>query len=116
LRGRGRRSRLEFHFTERREDVDAKGSVTGRADCRHRTAFYGISTCVWCKKTRRLLEELGVPFEYVYVDLASDEDREAALAELTRFGRGESFPTLVIDDSRCIVGFKPEEIREALQG
>jgi glutaredoxin-like protein NrdH len=26
-----------------------------------------------------------------------------------------SFPTIVIDDKKCIVGFKEDEIREAVQ-
>jgi len=57
---------------------------------------------------------LGAEFDYVYVDLVEGKDREAVLAELTRLGRGETFPTLVIDGSDCIVGFKPDEIRRAL--
>jgi hypothetical protein len=42
------------------------------------------------------------------------KDREAVLVELSRLGRGETFPTLVIDGADCIVGFKPDEIRRAL--
>jgi glutaredoxin len=94
--------------------VEAIGRVPGRAVGAHRTKFYGLSTCVWCRKARQLLEELGAEFDYVYVDLVEGKDREAALAELARLGRGETFPTLVIDGADCIVGFKPDEIRRAL--
>ncbi len=31
--------------------------------------LYAISTCVWCKKTRRLLDEFGIAYNYEYVDL-----------------------------------------------
>jgi glutaredoxin len=94
--------------------VEAIGRVPGRAVGAHRTKFYGLSTCVWCRRARQLLEELGAEFDYVYVDLVEGKDREAALAELARLGRGETFPTLVIDGADCIVGFKPDEIRRAL--
>jgi hypothetical protein len=32
-----------------------------------------------------------------------------------RFNPSTSFPTLVIGDSKCIVGFREKEIKEALQ-
>jgi glutaredoxin-like protein NrdH len=94
--------------------VEAIGRVPGRGVGSHRTKFYGLSTCVWCKKTRQLLEELGAEFDFVYVDLVEGDDLKAVLAELARLGRGETFPTLVIDGADCIVGFKPDEIRRAL--
>ncbi|MEW5825469.1 MAG: glutaredoxin family protein [Candidatus Bipolaricaulota bacterium] len=94
--------------------MDARGSVAGREPGKHRTMFYGLSTCVWCRKTRQLLEELGVPFDFVYVDLLNDDARRDAVAELQRLGRDERFPTLVIDGATCIVGFQPEDIRRAL--
>jgi glutaredoxin len=94
--------------------VEAIGRVPGRVVGSHRTKFYGLSTCVWCRKARQLLEELGAEFDFVYVDLVEGEDREAVLAELARLGRGETFPMVVIDGADCIVGFKPDEIRRAL--
>ncbi|MDD5265133.1 MAG: glutaredoxin family protein [Candidatus Bipolaricaulis sp.] len=94
--------------------MEARGSVSGRVACSHRTRFYGLSTCVWCRKARQLLEELGVPFEYVYVDLLTGQERDSVVGELTRLGLGETFPTLVIDGRTCIVGFKPDEIRRTL--
>ncbi len=95
--------------------MEARGRVPGRLPVRHRASFYGLSTCVWCRKARRLLEEMGVPFEFTYVDLLDGDERESALAELSSFGRGETFPTLVIDDTSCVIGFKPDEIRRALE-
>ncbi|MFQ5905703.1 MAG: glutaredoxin family protein [bacterium] len=31
--------------------------------------LYALSTCGWCRKTKRLLEKLRVEYDYVYVDL-----------------------------------------------
>jgi len=92
--------------------MEARGSVPGRGD-RPKIRFYGLSTCVWCRKTRRLLEDEGVPFDYVYVDLLDDDEREEVMAEIRRWNPSGSFPTLVLK-SRCIVGYHPEEIKEAL--
>src|SRR4030042_5339749 len=30
--------------------------------------MYGLSTCVWCKRTKKLLTDLGVEYDYVFVD------------------------------------------------
>ena len=75
--------------------------------------LYALSTCGWCRKTKELLNELGVEYEYIYVDLLEDEDEDTAMEEVKKWNPGRSFPTLVIDD-KCIVGFKEDEIREAL--
>lgn len=93
--------------------MEAKGRVAEDKG-QPRVAFYGLSTCGWCKKTRALLEELGVPFEYAYVDLLTGAELDRAMAEVRRHSRGEGYPTLVIDGSQCIVGFKPDEIKRAL--
>ena len=76
--------------------------------------LYALSTCVWCKKTRALLEDLGVEFDYVYVDLLSGDDEAVAEKEIMKHNPDGAMPTLVINDEKCIVGFKESEIRETL--
>lgn len=77
--------------------------------------LFALSTCVWCKKTKRLLNELGVEYHYIDVDLLEGEKREEVEKEIKRWNPACSFPTLVVDDRRCIVGYKDDEIREALE-
>lgn len=77
--------------------------------------LYALSTCVWCKKTKRLLNELGVEYHYIDVDLLNAAEREAVEKEVRRWNPACSFPTLVIDEQRCIIGYRDEEIREALE-
>ncbi len=93
---------------------EPKGVVEG-AKSEHIVRFYGISTCVWCKKTRQFLEDNNIAFEFVYIDLLDGEDKEAVRAVVREWNPRESFPTVVIDDASCIVGFRPEEIKEALE-
>lgn len=74
--------------------------------------LYALSTCVWCRKTKRLLNELGVDYEYVDVDLLDRRDRDKINKEVLQWNPSGSYPTMVIDDARCIVGYDPEKIRE----
>ena len=77
--------------------------------------LYALSTCGWCRKTRELLEELGVEYSYVYVDmLPPGEEKDQARKEVLKWNDHQSFPTIVIDNERAIVGYAADEIREAL--
>ena len=78
--------------------------------------LYAISTCVWCKKTKRLLNQLGVKYDYIFVDLLEGGDRKNVEKEVEKYNPRCSFPTLVINESDCIVGYKEDQIREALGG
>ena len=91
---------------------EARGSIAGSHD-EHKTVFYGLSTCIWCKRTRRFLESQGVKFDYVYVDLLRGQEREEVVEQVRRWNPAVSFPTVVIDD-KCVVGYKPEKLKEAL--
>jgi len=77
--------------------------------------LYALSTCVWCKKTKALLNELGVAYRYVDVDLVPAAEQGEVLAQVARWNPQRNFPTLVINQARTIVGFKPDEIKEALE-
>lgn len=74
-----------------------------------------LSTCVWCKKMKNLLNKLGVSYEYEDIDLLEGRDRERAMEEFEKWNPGGGFPLLIIDDKKCIKGFNEEEIREALK-
>ena len=80
----------------------------------HRVVLFALSTCVWCRRTRQFLEDHNISFDYVYVDLLEAQERESAKNIVQRWNSRVSFPTLVIDDEDCVVGFKPEKIRDAL--
>lgn len=90
-----------------------KGNHISGVD-RGKVVMYGLSTCVWCKKTKKLLTDLGVDFEYVYVDRLEGDEEDDAVEKLRRFNPSVSFPTTIINDEKAIVGFKEKEIRESL--
>lgn len=76
--------------------------------------LFAISTCVWCKRTKRLLESLGVSYNYVFVDLLDRTTRDEVEEEVRKWNPRVSFPTMVINGEKAIVGFQEEEIKEAL--
>jgi glutaredoxin len=84
--------------------------------CKHSVQIFTLSTCGWCRKTKQLLNELDVAYEYVDVDLLSDEELDAVREEQRKHNPRGSFPTMVIDGGKqVIVGYKEEQIREALE-
>ncbi len=76
--------------------------------------LFALSTCVWCKKTKKLLDKLDVAYDFVYVDLLSGEKRDEVMDEVEKWNPRCSFPTIVIND-QAIAGFKEDQIKEKLQ-
>jgi len=80
-----------------------------------KVTLYALSTCIWCKKTKALLGELGVAYDYEFVDLLEGKERVDVMDKVRHWNPTTSFPTLVVN-GKCIVGFREDEIREALKG
>ena len=77
--------------------------------------LYALSTCGWCKKTRMLLEEMEVEYDYIYVDLLEGDERQEIIEQVKEWNPKLSFPTLVIKNEECIVGFNEDKVRENLE-
>ena len=76
--------------------------------------LYALSTCGWCAKTRQLLGDLGVAYDYEYIDELKGEEKATAVKKVEKWNPSTSFPTLVIKDKKCIIGFREDDIRKAL--
>jgi glutaredoxin-like protein NrdH len=74
---------------------------------------YTLSSCSHCKATKRFLDECSVRYEFTDVDLLEGEERTAILEDVRKFNPRCSFPTIIIGD-KVIIGFKENEIKEAL--
>ncbi len=75
--------------------------------------IFSLSTCSHCKSTKRLLDDCTVKYEFVDVDMLEGEERKAIIEDVKKFNPKCSFPTIIIGD-KVIVGYKEEEIKEAL--
>jgi len=81
---------------------------------RGKITLYALSTCGWCEKTKNFLDELGVEYSYVYVDLLEGEEQESVINEVQRWNPHCSFPTMVINKEVCIVGYDKQKIKKAV--
>jgi glutaredoxin-like protein NrdH len=79
-----------------------------------KVVLYALSTCGWCKKTRMLIEDLDVKYDYIYVDLLEGDERQEIIEQIKKWNPQLSFPTLVLNDEESIVGFNEDKVRESL--
>ncbi len=75
--------------------------------------LYALSTCIHCKNTKKFLDDNKIDYDFVYVDKLSGDEREKAIEEVKKHNPRASFPTIVIDGEKIIVGLKEDEILEA---
>jgi glutaredoxin len=78
----------------------------------HSVLLYTLSTCGWCRKTKALLKELGVAYDYVDVDLQEGANKDLVREEVLKWNPASSFPTVVVDGKDSFVGFQEDRIRE----
>ncbi len=75
--------------------------------------LYALSTCIHCRNTKQLLDECGVTYQCVDVDKLEGDERRQIIEEIKKENPKCSFPMLIVGD-KIIIGFRAEEIREAL--
>lgn len=74
---------------------------------------YTLSTCSHCKSTKQLLNDCEVEYDVTDVDLLNKEERDAIIKDIKKLNPKCSFPTIIIG-SKTIVGYREDEIMEAL--
>ena len=76
--------------------------------------LYALSTCIWCRKTRRLLDSLGVKYNLIEMDRLTPAEQRDAEDEVMRWNKACSYPIVVVRAERAILGYKEDEIRKLL--
>ena len=82
---------------------------------KHKVTVFALSTCVWCKLTKEFLNENGVEYEFVDVDLLNEEDKSKVHETIANKGGMLSYPTIIVDDNTLITGFRKDKLKEALE-
>ncbi len=80
----------------------------------HKVTVYALSTCVWCKMTKQFLNDNGIAYEFVDVDLLNNGDKEKAHQAIVSKGGPLSYPTTIVDDKTVITGFRKDQLKEVL--
>ncbi len=81
---------------------------------------YALSTCPYCKMTKKFMDENGVAYDHVDVDLlegTTDDPstpKGEAVAKVRELSGGASFPVIVLDDGEVIVGYQKVKLAEKL--
>jgi glutaredoxin len=81
----------------------------------HKVVVYALSTCVWCKMTKQFLEDNKVEYEYIFVDLCEEKEKEQVRQHIIDKGGSLSYPTVIIDDTTLITGFRKDKLKESLK-
>ncbi|HKK32829.1 MAG TPA: glutaredoxin family protein [Desulfomicrobiaceae bacterium] len=76
--------------------------------------LYALSTCIHCKNAKEFLEKCGVEYDCVYVDELQGDERQKMVEEIKKINPKLSFPTVIVNGT-IIVGFKKDQITEALK-
>jgi len=84
------------------------------ANKKHKVLLYALSTCAWCRLTKKYLSENKVEYEYIDVDLCNQRDRETIRNDIVKLGGEPIYPTIIIDDKIVITGFRKDKLSEAL--
>jgi len=78
--------------------------------------IFTLSTCMWCKKCKRFLEEKNVKYKYIDVDRIDPKDKAKIIEYLrSNYGSRVSYPFFICDKGH-VVGYDPNKYMELLKG
>lgn len=77
--------------------------------------FLGLSTCGFCKRARKYLDEQGWTYHFVDIDKLEREERIALKQDVkSRIAPDLLYPFLIINDSEFVKGFKKDQWEDKL--
>ncbi|HMK47268.1 MAG TPA: glutaredoxin family protein [Methanocella sp.] len=76
--------------------------------------MYTLSTCPWCRKTKKFFSDRNIQFEFVDYDLASNDVQEKISSEMMKHTGHISFPFVRIGDN-VVIGFNPDRFEQLLK-
>ncbi|MHA1256361.1 MAG: glutaredoxin family protein [Promethearchaeota archaeon] len=92
-------------------DKYAQG-VEGKKD--NNVTLVTLSTCMWCKKCKRFLQDKDMKYQYVDVDKIPPEDKVKILNYLKENYQSRiSYPFLICDNGH-VVGYDPKKYEELM--
>ena len=74
--------------------------------------MYTLSTCPWCRKTKKFFTDRNIPYQFTDYDLADEATQDKIMRELDAHG-ANGFPFVRIGD-QVVVGYRPDRYAELL--
>lgn len=82
---------------------------------KHDIVLYALSTCGWCKRVKRLLDAEDVAYRFVFMDNLEPEIKAELKNHLRKHNPSCSYPTLIVNESKVVIGFEEDDIKKALK-
>lgn len=76
--------------------------------------MFTLSTCPWCRKSKKFFQDRGIPFDFVDYDLADEAEQDRIGKEVLKHTGHIAFPFVRIND-QVIIGYNPERYEELLK-
>lgn len=86
--------------------------VNGEKAVEENILIYTLSTCMWCKKCKRFLNDRNMKYRYIDVDKIDTKDKSMLLDKLkSQYQTRISYPFLVCESGH-VVGYNPNQYEE----
>jgi glutaredoxin len=76
---------------------------------------YALSTCPYCKRTIKFLQEKGVDFEVIFLDELEGDERQEVIKRVHEISGSYAVP-LVIKGDKHVLGYDEKAIQDLLEG
>lgn len=77
-----------------------------------KVSMYTLSTCPWCRKTKKFFTERNIPFDYIDYDLTDDSTQKRIITDMENHG-ASGFPYVMIEND-IIEGYNPDKYTKLL--
>jgi len=77
------------------------------------THLYALSTCPYCRMTKKYLDEHDVTYTMTEVDTLEGDEKTSTVDEVVKLSGGKSFPVLVVGEE-VVVGFNKSRMNQLL--
>lgn len=82
---------------------------------KHKVLMYAISTCGWCNRAKKFLNDNNIEYEYIDIDLCNQEDKNKIRQDIQSRGGHLAYPTIIIDNKTLLTGADPNKLKEMLE-
>ena len=91
-------------------------TVDGTREQYTKIFMFAISTCMWCKRGKRWLEENGYSYSYLDIDKLDVKVKDKLKADIKGvFGVRPRFPFVVINNTEWNSGYNPDVWKEMIR-
>ena len=82
------------------------------AATKEKPVVYALSTCPYCKRTRRFLDEHKIEYDCIEVDLLDDKAQDEAMKKVEKLTGKRAFPVVIVG-KEIWVGHDESKLRKA---